>query len=110
MVVCIGPTLAEDDLIKCQETYGFYPEIEEMAEFYNLMSHPIRLKTVHLLRVYREVCVCDLKEIFGATASALSQHLAKLKAHKIVKTRKDAQTVFYSLTDNPLLESIPAAP
>ncbi len=110
MVVCIGPTLAEVDLKKCQETYGFYPELEEMAEFYNLISHPIRLKAIHLLRVFEEVCVCDLREIFGVTASSLSQHLAKLKAHKMVKSRKDAQTVFYSLTDNPLLETIPAAP
>lgn len=109
MVVCIGPTLAEEDLKKCQEIYRFYPELEEMAEFYNLISHPIRLKVIHLLRLFEEVCVCDLREIFGMTASALSQHLAKLKAYKMVKSRKDAQTVFYSLTDNPLLKTIPVA-
>jgi ArsR family transcriptional regulator, lead/cadmium/zinc/bismuth-responsive transcriptional repressor len=108
MVVCIGPTLSKKDLKKCQETYGFYPEIEEMAEFYNLISHPIRLKTIYMLRTFKEVCVCDLREIFDVTASSLSQHLAKLKAHKIVKSRKDAQTVFYSLTGNPLLETLPA--
>ena len=110
MVQCVGPTLREAEIKKYQEKYGFYPDLEEMAEFYNLMSHPIRLKVVHLLRVFKEVCVCDLKEIFGVTASSLSQHLAKLKAHKMVTSRKDAQTVFYSLTDNPLLETIPAAP
>lgn len=109
MVVCIGPTLNEEELLKCREEYGFFPEIEEMAEFFNLMSHPIRLKIAYLLRTYQQVCVCDLREIFSVSASTISQHLAKLKACKIVQSVKKGQTVFYSLTDNPLLEHVPAS-
>ena len=53
------------------------------------------------------VCVCDLKDIFSVTAAAVSQHLAKLKAHRIAKSVKQGQTVFYSLTDHPFLSLIP---
>ncbi|MBL4825991.1 MAG: metalloregulator ArsR/SmtB family transcription factor [SAR324 cluster bacterium] len=104
---CVGPTLSEKELQNLQDQYLFHPEMEECAEFYNLISNPIRLKIIHLLREKKAVCVCDLKDIFGVTAAAVSQHLAKLKAHRIAKSTKQGQTVFYSLTDHPFLSLIP---
>ena len=104
---CVGPTMSDKELRDLQDQYSFNPEIEERAEFYNLISNPIRLKIIHLLREKEAVCVCDLKDIFGVTAAAVSQHLAKLKAHRIAKSVKQGQTVFYSLTEHPLLSLIP---
>jgi len=104
---CVGPTLSDKELRDLQDQYSFNPEIEERAEFYNLISNPIRLKIIHLLREKEAVCVCDLKDIFSVTAAAVSQHLAKLKAHRIAKSVKQGQTVFYSLTDHPFLSLIP---
>jgi len=104
---CVGPTLPDKELRDLQDQYSFNPEIEERAEFYNLISNPIRLKIIHLLREKEAVCVCDLKDIFGVTAAAVSQHLAKLKAHRIAKSVKQGQTVFYSLTEHPFLSLIP---
>ncbi|MBC8259076.1 MAG: helix-turn-helix transcriptional regulator, partial [SAR324 cluster bacterium] len=49
----------------------------------------------------------DLRDIFGVTAAAVSQHLAKLKAYRIAKAEKQGQTVFYSLTEHPFLSLIP---
>jgi ArsR family transcriptional regulator, virulence genes transcriptional regulator len=43
-----------------------------------------------------EMSVGALGERVGLGSSALSQHLAKLRADGLVKTRKKAQTVFYS--------------
>ena len=104
---CVGPTLSDKELRDLQDQYSFNPEIEERAEFYNLISNPIRLKIIHLLREKEAVCVCDLKDIFGVTAAAVSRHLAKLKAHRIAKSVKQGQTVFYSLTEHPFLSLIP---
>ena len=104
---CVGPTLTSEQIQSYQEKYGFHPSLEEMAEFYNLFSNPIRLKIIHLLREQKEICVCDLKDIFEVTAPAMSQHLAKLKAYKIVQSTKQGQTVYYSLTDHPFLTVIP---
>ena len=104
---CVGPTLSEKELQKFQDQYSFHPDMEEQAEFYNLISNPIRLKIINILREKEAVCVSDLKDIFGVTAAAISQHLAKLKAHRIAKSVKQEQTVFYSLTDHSFLSLIP---
>jgi DNA-binding transcriptional ArsR family regulator len=45
-------------------------------------------------------CVCDLAEVLELSDSAISQHLRKLKDRNIVKTRRQGQTIFYSLVDN----------
>jgi DNA-binding transcriptional ArsR family regulator len=41
--------------------------------------------------------VGELEKIVGLSQSALSQHLARLRRDNIVETRRDAQTVYYSL-------------
>ncbi len=41
--------------------------------------------------------VGELETVIGLSQSALSQHLAVLREHKLVKTRRDAQMIFYSL-------------
>lgn len=49
----------------------------------------------HLLE--SEMSVGEINEKLDLSQSALSQHLALLRKHKLVKTRKEAQTVFYRL-------------
>ena len=44
-----------------------------------------------------EKSVSELETMLDLSQSALSQHLARLRAVKIVKTRRVAQTIFYSL-------------
>ena len=44
-----------------------------------------------------EKTVTELQTKLGLSQSALSQHLAVLRREKIVKARKEAQSVFYSL-------------
>lgn len=45
--------------------------------------------------------VSQLNERVDLSQSALSQHLAVLRAGEFVTTRKDAQTVYYSLPEGP---------
>ncbi len=44
-----------------------------------------------------EKCVGDLERVIGLSQSALSQHLARLRRDGLVKTRRSAQTINYSL-------------
>jgi DNA-binding transcriptional ArsR family regulator len=44
-----------------------------------------------------EKSVGALEEIVGLSQSALSQHLARLRRDGVVKTRREAQTIYYSL-------------
>jgi len=45
-----------------------------------------------------EKSVSELQSLLGLSQSALSQHLAILRREKIVRSRKNAQSVIYSLT------------
>lgn len=45
----------------------------------------------------RERSVGELERLVGLSQSALSQHLARLRRDQLVKTRRMAQTIFYSL-------------
>jgi ArsR family transcriptional regulator, virulence genes transcriptional regulator len=47
-----------------------------------------------------EMCVGDLEKIIDLSQSALSQHLARLRRDGLVGTRRDAQTIYYSLACN----------
>ncbi len=51
-----------------------------------------------------EISAGDLSRRSLLSQSAFSQHLAVLRADKLVKTRKDAQTVYYSLSNDDVLE------
>ncbi len=101
------PTLSRRELSAFRDKYrSDRHELDDLAEFFAVMGNPVRLKTVLLLHERGPVCVYDLKEIFGITAPAMSQHLAKLKAHRIVQSVRHGQTMFYSLCDHPLLSYV----
>ena len=46
-----------------------------------------------------ELSVTELNELVDISQSALSQHLAKLRDDDIVKTRRESQTIYYSIAD-----------
>lgn len=46
-----------------------------------------------------ELSVTELNEGLPLSQSALSQHLARLREAGILKTRKQSQTVYYSVAD-----------
>lgn len=43
--------------------------------------------------------VGELEDVIGLSQSALSQHLARLRRDGVVATRREAQTIYYSLKD-----------
>ena len=48
-----------------------------------------------------ERSVGELNEIVPLSQSALSQQLARLRQQGLVETRRESQTIFYSLTPGP---------
>lgn len=98
---CVGPTLSKKDIRRLNAELRFTPELDELAARLAILGNPNRLRMFHLLAELREVCVCDLADILGVSISAISQHLARFKAYGLVKTRRDAQTLYYSLASHP---------
>lgn len=60
------------------------------------MSNQHRLDVICQLAA-GEKCVGELESVIGLSQSALSQHLARLRRDHLVKTRRSAQTIYYSL-------------
>ena len=67
------------------------------AGLLSAMANPKRLMILCSL-VEGDVPVGVLAPQVGLSQSALSQHLSKLRAQRLVKTRRDAQTIYYSST------------
>jgi DNA-binding transcriptional ArsR family regulator len=103
---CVGPRLASEEIDEIRKGIEFSPELEEAAELFNLASNSTRLKILFLLDELKELCVCDLAEMLGVTVSAVSQHLAKLRAYGLATTRRDAQTIYYRLVGHNFIDSL----
>lgn len=76
--------------------------LASLSSILALAGNEVRLKILYLLKEERELCPCDLSDILGMTIPAVSQHLRKLKDGNIVETRKERQTIYYSLTQENL--------
>ncbi|RNB83529.1 ArsR/SmtB family transcription factor [Brevibacillus panacihumi] len=67
-----------------------------LAEIYKLLGDKTRLTIMALLQV-QSLCVRDLVEILQTSQPSVSQHLAKLKTHGLVKERRKGPWVYYSV-------------
>ncbi|MBB3136836.1 DNA-binding transcriptional ArsR family regulator [Rhizobium pisi] len=85
------------------ETSDLADHTNVAAALLSAMANPKRLLILCSL-VKGEVAVGALATQVGLSQSALSQHLSKLRAQKLVKTRRDAQTIYYSSTSEPVMK------
>ncbi len=72
--------------------------LERMAELLKMFGDVTRVRILFEL-LDQELCVCDIAEKLGMTASAISHQLRILKQARLVKNRRDGKTVYYSLAD-----------
>ena len=71
---------------------------EQVAGLLKLLSAPNRLLILcHLIE--SEQCVSDLCELVGMKPPAMSQQLALLRREGLLSSRRDGQTIFYSIAD-----------
>jgi ArsR family transcriptional regulator, virulence genes transcriptional regulator len=79
-----------------------------VAELLKMMGNERRLMILCQLG-NGEKSVGELERLVGLKQSALSQHLGKLRAERLVTTRRDSQTIYYSLAShevNVLIETL----
>ncbi len=71
----------------------------DLADFFKVFGDSTRIRILFVL-FEAEVCVCDLAAMLNMTASAISHQLNFLKRSKLIKSRREGKSVFYSLADN----------
>lgn len=64
---------------------------------FSALSDPLRLRAVALLARQGELCVCELTHALQVSQPKMSKHLALLREAGLVRDRRDAQWVLYSL-------------
>ena len=74
-------------------------KIVQSAKFLKSLGNSKRLEIAYNLRE-KEKKVSELEKLMKISQSALSQHLAILRATGIVSTRRSAQSIYYSLADD----------
>ena len=70
----------------------------DAAELLKVFGDPTRLRMIAAL-CRSELCVCDIARLLGMTQSAISHQLRVLKQARLVATRREGKTIFYSLCD-----------
>ena len=70
--------------------------VAEVAATLDAMANPKRLIVMCTL-LQGEKSVGEPAELVGLSPAALSQHLGKMRALRLVATRRDGQTIYYSL-------------
>lgn len=69
-----------------------------LAELYKLFGDGTRLGILTLL-CSGELCVYDIARMLSMTDSAVSHQLRILRQGRLIKSRREGKTVFYSLAD-----------
>lgn len=73
-------------------------KIYDLAELFKIFGDSTRMRILFVL-LEAEVCVCDLAATLGMTVSAVSHQLALLRRNKLIKSRREGKSVYYSLAD-----------
>ena len=71
----------------------------DLAELYKIFGDTTRIKILYVL-FQSELCVCDIAALLNMGQSAISHQLKVLKQSKLVKSRREGKSVFYSLSDS----------
>lgn len=70
----------------------------DLAEVFKVFGDSTRIRIMYSLQD-TEMCVCDIAELLNVTQPAISHQLRLLKTHRLVKSRREGKSIFYSLDD-----------
>ena len=73
-------------------------ELQSLADFFRIFGDSTRIRILYALS-QSELCVCDIASLLGMGQSAISHQLKILKQAKLVRSRREGKSVFYSLAD-----------
>lgn len=78
---------------------------ETQARLYQVLTNPRRLLILRAL-AEQEMSVGDIAALVGASLQNTSQHLHLMKDRGLIESRRDGQTVFYSIANQKFLTNI----
>ena len=89
----------EDVIAKVNEKMPDDETLYDLADLFRIFADSTRIKILYVL-FESEMCVYDIAQLLNMTQSAISHQLRALKNARLVKSRREGKTVFYSLADD----------
>ena len=99
-IECCETSEVHEELLKIvREKLPAEEQLYDLAELFKVFGDSTRIRILFVL-FESEVCVCDLAAALNMTVSAVSHQLKILKQSKLIKSRREGRSVFYSLADD----------
>ena len=108
-ITCTRVEANQKQLQDCMDTLDkMEGSFQKMTKLLSIAGNDVRLKILFLLNMEKELCPCDLSDILGMSVPAVSQHIRKMKDAGIISSRREGQTLYYSLNkdETDILNSI----
>ncbi|GGG17121.1 hypothetical protein GCM10011344_17210 [Dokdonia pacifica] len=108
-ITCTRAEANHKQLLNCMSTLASMDiNFKKMSKLLSIAGNEVRLKILYLIEEEGEMCPCDLADILKMSVPAISQHIRKIKDAGIITSRRDGQTLYYSLNSDEtmLFESI----
>ncbi|MED1383863.1 ArsR/SmtB family transcription factor [Bacillus mycoides] len=81
-------------------------ELERVAEVVRALAHPVRLQIVHQIIKKSSLNVSELQRYLAIPQPTVSQHLGRLKLHKVVAYERKGLEVFYRVDDEKVKQTL----
>lgn len=88
----------EDVVRSVNEKMPDEDQLYDLAEIFKVFGDSTRIRILYVL-FEAEMCVCDIAQTLNMNQSAISHQLRILKQSRLVKSRREGKSVFYSLAD-----------
>ena len=100
-ITCTRVEANQKQLQDCMDTLDkMEGSFQKMTKLLSIAGNDVRLKILFLLNMEKELCPCDLSDILGMSVPAVSQHIRKMKDAGIISSRREGQTLYYSLNED----------
>jgi ArsR family transcriptional regulator len=86
------------------KTEVFTTELQELAKFSKVLSHPARLAILQYLAETKTCISGDISDYLPLSRSTVSQHLKELKEFGLIKGEIDGLKINYCLCGSKILE------
>ncbi|MEO2127695.1 MAG: metalloregulator ArsR/SmtB family transcription factor [Christiangramia sp.] len=97
-ITCTRAQADHKQLLNCKATLDkMDANFKEITKLLSISGNEVRLKILFLLNMENELCPCDIADILEMSVPAISQHIRKIKDAGFIKSRREGQTLYYSL-------------
>lgn len=102
-VICATESSKDDIIDELKKTALNEDDAYRLSEFFKVYGDVTRIRIIQLLN-QKEICVHEIAAILNMSQSAISHQLKILRQYQLVRPRKEGKHVFYSLSDDHVIQ------